>query len=168
MSSETKATKSAVISIRNRQRLCRLDVRLFRQIARVLLKECFELSEFELGVHVVEAPEMTEVNEHFLRHAGSTDVITFDYSQEQLMGEGRGADALAGELFICVTEAQIQAKRYGIDLASELVRYVIHGILHLRGYDDKTPKLRRPMKREENRLLREMARRFPLKRLVQL
>jgi probable rRNA maturation factor len=166
MMKESRGNKT--IAIRNRQRLCRLDVRLLRQIARVLLKEYFSLSEYELGVHVVEAPEMIQINEHFLRHAGSTDVITFDYSEEQLIGEGQGTDVLAGELFICVTEAQIQAKRYRVDLASELLRYLIHGILHLRGYDDKTAKLRRPMKREEDRLLREMAQRFPLKRLVQL
>jgi rRNA maturation RNase YbeY len=150
------------LALRNRQRTCKIDSHLFRQITRLLLKEYFHVKEFELGVHLVEAPEMTQTNERFLRHAGSTDVITFDYN------EAKAPERLAGEIFICVTEAQIQAKRYRVDLASELLRYLIHGLLHLRGYDDSTAKLRRPMKRAEDRLLRGIAQRFPLKRLVQL
>jgi ssRNA-specific RNase YbeY (16S rRNA maturation enzyme) len=46
-----------------------------------------------------------------------------------------------------------------------LARYVIHGVLHLRGFDDLRPADRRKMKREENRLLKEIARLFPLSKL---
>jgi len=45
------------------------------------------------------------------------------------------------------------------------VRYVVHGLLHLRGYDDRQPAARRQMKREEDRLLTQLARRFPFRRL---
>jgi probable rRNA maturation factor len=179
-----KETKT--VSIRNRQHLCTVDVSLLRKITRCLLKEYFAVNEFELGIHLVEAAEMTEVNEHFLRHAGSTDVITFDYGElpeSQASSHipssalrapsprrtgGRKASRVSGEMYICVTEAQIQARCYRVDLASEILRYVIHGMLHLRGYDDKTAKLRRPMKREEDRLLAEISRRFSLKQLVRV
>jgi probable rRNA maturation factor len=154
-----------IISIRSRQRVCKLDTRLLRKIAQALLKDNFALTRYELGIHFVEDPEMTQVNEHFLGHAGSTDVITFDYN-EGYGATGRGAEVLAGELYICVNEAQFQAKRYSAGLASELLRYLIHGVLHLRGYDDKTAKLRRPMKREEDRLLAEISGRFPIERLM--
>jgi rRNA maturation RNase YbeY len=69
---------------------------------------------------------------------------------------------LHGELFICVDEAVLQAKNFKTSWQSEIVRYVVHGVLHLLGHDDLKPGLRRKMKREENRLVRLLARRFSL------
>ena len=73
---------------------------------------------------------------------------------------------LHGEIFICVDEAVVQARRFRASWQSELVRYVIHGVLHLRGFDDLHPAGRRKMKREEDRLLREIALRFALSKLA--
>jgi probable rRNA maturation factor len=56
-----------------------------------------------------------------------------------------------------VPEAVRQAAEFGTTWEAELLRYVIHGILHLRGYDDLEPAKRRVMKREENRLVRKLA-----------
>ena len=72
---------------------------------------------------------------------------------------------LHGELFICVDEAVFQAKQFGTNWQSEILRYVVHGVLHLRGYDDLQPDLRRKMKRAENRLVRVLAKRFSLAQL---
>jgi rRNA maturation RNase YbeY len=55
-----------------------------------------------------------------------------------------------GELFICVDEAVLQAKKFKTSWQSEIVRYLVHGVLHLLGHDDFKP-ARRKMKREENR-----------------
>ena len=73
---------------------------------------------------------------------------------------------LHGELFICVDEAIRQARRFRTTWQSELVRYVVHGVLHLLGHDDHHAADRRKMKREENRLVRLMARRFAFTRLA--
>ena len=67
-----------------------------------------------------------------------------------------------GDIFVCLDDAVAQARQFRTTWQSELVRYVIHGLLHLRGYDDRHPAARRKMKREENRRLREITRRFPL------
>ena len=91
---------------------------------------------------------MTRLNQQFLQHEGSTDIITFDH--------GSTPERLFGEMFICVAEAERQAKAFGTTWQAELRRYVIHGILHLRGYDDLEPAKRRVMKREENRLVRKL------------
>ena len=100
---------------------------------------------------------MAKVNWDFLRHEGSTDVITFDHGST----EGR----LHGELFISVPEAVGQAEEFGTTWEEELARYVIHGLLHLHGYDDLEPAKRRVMKRHENRLVRKFAEKHPLARL---
>jgi rRNA maturation RNase YbeY len=72
---------------------------------------------------------------------------------------------LHGELFICVEDAVRQAREFGTNWQSELVRYAVHGVLHLLGYDDLKPDLRRTMKRAENRLVRGLEKSFLLAEL---
>ena len=69
---------------------------------------------------------------------------------------------LHGELFVCVDDAVWQAKKFGSSWQSEIIRYIVHGILHLLGHDDLKPHLRRRMRRDENRLVRALSRRFSL------
>jgi rRNA maturation RNase YbeY len=136
-----------VLVLRNRQKDRLLQVRTLRRVIFDLLQAMG--LEAELGFHWVSAAEMARVNWRFLRHEGSTDVITFDY--------GSTAERLHGECFICVADAIAQADEFGTTWSEEVLRYVIHGILHLRGYDDLEPALRRTMKREENRWVRWVA-----------
>ena len=149
-----------ILCLRNRQRTRAVDLRLLRRIAQRLLAEHFHPQHFELCVHLVAAPEMARVNETFLHHPGSTDVITFNHADPSQ------TERLHGELFICLDDAVAQAKQFRTTWQCELTRYLIHGLLHLRGHDDLAPAPRRAMKREENRLLRELARRFPLSDLA--
>lgn len=119
------------------------------------------LPHFELCLYLVAAPEMTRLNRGFLHHEGSTDVITFNYA------DPAHVESINGEIFICLDDAVAQARQFRTTWQSELVRYVIHGVLHLRGYDDQQPAARKIMKREEERLLRKISRRFPLSKLGQ-
>ena len=149
------------IVIANRQRTRKANPRLLKQIVRALLAE-LKVPEAELGINLVAEEEMALVNETFLRHEGSTDVITFDHSN---LESGIRNPELHGELFICVDDAVMQAKKFGTSWQSEIVRYVVHGVLHLLGHDDLKPERRRAMKREENRLVRRLAGRFSLAQL---
>ena len=142
--------------LRNRQRVRRVDMLLLRRIVRSLLADLVGVERYELCVHLVGTPEMVRLNETFLHHAGPTDVITFNHA----------GPTMYGEIFVCVDEAIRQARRFGASWQSELVRYLVHGVLHLRGYDDQRPAARRTMKREENRLMRLVAARFRLSRLA--
>jgi rRNA maturation RNase YbeY len=101
---------------------------------------------------------MARMNQRYLGHAGSTDVITFDHS------EGWGG-RLHGELFISIADAAVQAREFRTTWQAEVVRYIIHGILHLSGFDDLSAGPRRVMKREENRLLRKVEEQFPFAQL---
>jgi probable rRNA maturation factor len=151
------------LQVRNRQRDRAIDTEFLREIARVLLEEELALSRYELAIHFVSAKKMAEINWEFLQHEGSTDVITFDYREGY--GEGAAELELAGEIYISVADARKQAKEFSTTWQDELVRYVAHGVLHLRGFDDLEPAQRKSMKREENRLVRRLSARFDLRKV---
>jgi probable rRNA maturation factor len=145
-----------------------VDLRRLRRVAATLLQNLLEVEQYDLGIYLVSTTEITRLNETFLRHKGSTDVITFNYAEKggRAAGGSGGRDArttlLHGEIFICIDEAVAQARRFRTSWQSELIRYLIHGLLHLRGYDDQNAPARRKMKREEDRLLRRLAGRLKL------
>src|SRR5690348_3530648 len=147
----------------NRQGVRRVDIGLLRRIARALLTEDCGVREFELGIHLVAAPEMSRINQQFLGHEGSTDVITFDHAEN---AADESDSRLHGELFVCLDDVVAHARRFRTRWPAELVRCLVHGVLHLRGFDDSTRAARRVMKLEEGRLLRELNNRFPLHRLA--
>jgi probable rRNA maturation factor len=165
------------IVIANRQRTRKINLRLLRQITNALLAE-LNIENAELGINLVATREMALINETFLRHEGSTDVLTFDYAEKvvrasrlhkkSLKREIRRRDAraaLCGEIIVCVDEAVSQAKPFNATWQSEIIRYLVHGVLHLLGHDDRRAAARRRMKQEENRLLRQLSRRFSLAQL---
>ena len=161
------------IVIASRQRTRKINPRRFKHIAEALLAD-LRIGEAELGINLVAAREMTLINETFLRHEGSTDVITFDYGSsagqaprlshsETKIGDRRDAcPALHGEIFICVDEAVSQAKHFDASWQSEIVRYLVHGVLHLLGHDDRNAAARRTMKHEEKRRLAVLSEKFSL------
>jgi probable rRNA maturation factor len=162
------------VVIVNRQSAAPVNVHRLRGLAQLLMNEILKLNNFTLGICLVDSPEMARLNETFLHHPGSTDVITFDYSRALLAAspanERRGSpvETLDGEIFICIDEAMAFARRFRTTWQKELARYVVHGVLHLCGYDDLHPRDRRLMKREENQLLRELSRRLPPEHLDRL
>ena len=165
------------IVIASRQRARKINRRLLKQITAALLAD-LKIENADLGILLVAAPEMTRLNEKFLRHTGPTDVITFDYGfgvppsggfpPNHLRQTNRlkpELQTLHGEIFVCVDEAVLQARKFGTSWQSEVARYIVHGVLHLLGFDDTSASARRKMKREENRRLRAIGRRFPLSKL---
>ena len=133
-----------------------MNLSLLEVMALTLLRELFPNRSRELGVYFVGRKKMAELNKKFVGHEGPTDVITFDYS------EGKN---MHGEIFICPDVALAQAKEFGTTPQMELVRYLVHGLLHLRGYDDRTAAKRAKMKRAENRWVRWAAANFPCEKV---
>jgi rRNA maturation RNase YbeY len=84
-------------------------------------------------------------------------------------GAGDRRDAcppqLHGEIFVCLDEAVSQARRFHTTWQSELVRYVVHGVLHLLGYDDAASRARRRMKEAEDNLVGQLASQFDVRSL---
>lgn len=134
--------------LRNRQRRKPLNLRLIRQLTRQILDR-LDIHECQLGVYFVSPKEMARLNETFLNHTGSTDVISFPYNEP--------GSSLLGEIFISVEDAVRQAQEFQTTWQAELIRYLVHGILHLKGFDDQNPAARRVMKQHENRLLKQVS-----------
>jgi len=178
LGSQTPPSGKMNIAVVNRQRTRKINLRLLKKITNALLAE-LEIEKAEIGICLAAVPEMTRLNETFLRHAGSTDVITFDYGLGVPPSGGSkrgvvpaqnnrlkpGHQTLHGEIFVCVDEAVLQARKFGTSWQSEVIRYLVHGVLHLLAFDDSSADARRKMKREENRRLREIIHRFPLSKL---
>lgn len=84
------------------------------------------------------------VNQEHLNHDYYTDIITFNYCEDKL---------IAGDLFISVDRVMDNSKEYNVLFVDELSRVMVHGLLHLIGFDDKTPKEKEVMRSEETKCL---------------
>ncbi len=82
-----------------------------------------------------------DVNRRYLEHDYFTDIITFDYCE---------GDRLSGDLFISVDTVRENSVEYGTDFDEELDRVIVHGVLHLIGYDDHTEEETAQMRAKEN------------------
>lgn len=89
---------------------------------------------------------LLELNQQYLQHDTLTDVITFDYSEE---------DFIQGDIFISTERVQDNAKDFDVDFNTELRRVIAHGVLHLCGYKDKTKVDSKIMREKENWALSE-------------
>ncbi len=150
------------VSVSNRQRAVPVNAARLQEMGQWLLGRCREWGEGDLGVRLVGCREMAVLNQRHLGHEGSTDVITFDYAATGLPRESSEGSGLRGELVICPEVARRQAASFGTRWEAELARYLIHGILHLLGYDDLESVARRRMKQAEDRWLRALRREFEL------
>lgn len=113
-----------------------------------LVKHLSDELEFiinDLEINFISSTKIEKINSEYLNHHYSTDIITFNYSEKQKI--------LDGEIFISVDDAAANAKKFNVSLLEEITRLIIHGILHLLGYDDQERKNKIKMKRQENKLL---------------
>ncbi len=85
---------------------------------------------------------LLEMNQTYLQHHTLTDVITFDNSEKEGLIEG--------DIFISVERVQDNALKFGVANHEELRRVMVHGVLHLLGYGDKTPEDKAQMRQKEN------------------
>lgn len=98
----------------------------------------------ELSLVFLTDPALARIHADFMNDPTATDVITF---------EGNPAAGLAGEICISVDTARAYARGRRRDFASELTLYVVHGWLHLAGYDDRSPAKKRRMRAAEKRAM---------------
>jgi len=134
------------ISVRNLQRTIAVNVADLEKFAKravcccikIRRKKQTELMRLEdIFVWVISDRRMARLHRQFLGHSGPTDVLTFQH----------------GEIFISVETAKQHARKFGNSLMSELQLYIVHGLLHLHGFDDRTPSGAQRMKRMQENIL---------------
>ncbi len=135
-------------SIASPQELVPLPFAHLREVSRMVL-EGEGVKEAKISLAFVDNTTIHRINKQFLDHDEPTDVITFPLS-------GEGAKKLEGELVIGVEVAIEQAKDRGHPVDTELSLYVIHGLLHLCGYDDRTKKDAAEMRVKEREYLKAL------------
>ncbi len=106
--------------------------------------ECYGKKVGDIAYIFVDDEKILEVNKQYLQHDYYTDIITFDYSEE---------DVISGDLFISLDTVRTNAQQVDATYEEELLRVIIHGILHLCGIDDKGPGEREIMEAAENKAL---------------
>lgn len=112
------------------------------------LKDTLKFTIESLNVNFVSSETMIEINKQYLNHNYDTDVIAFNYSGNNTK--------LDGEIFISISQAIDNAIRFNVNLDSELIRLIVHGTLHLLGYDDKKSSDKKKMKTEEDKLTEKL------------
>ena len=119
-----------------------------RRLTNRWIREIVTQAELRLGdlsIVFCSDPYILDVNRRFLGHDYYTDIITFDYCED---------DVLSGDLIISVDTVRANAEEYGAaSFDEELHRVIIHGVLHLIGFDDHTPEDQAEMRRQENAAL---------------
>jgi probable rRNA maturation factor len=136
------------IAIASPQEIVPIDRRRLREVVRAVL-EGEQVEDYEVSLALVDNPTIHQLNRRYLQHDEPTDVLSFPLSEP-------GARKLAGELVVGVEVAQAQSAERGHDVQAELALYVIHGLLHLCGYDDHDDKDALDMRQRERHYLSQL------------
>lgn len=138
------------ICVRNFQHKVRVDAVDLEEFARKAMALCLDLRKTkttdlemlrEISVLIVSDRRMATLHRRFMNVPGSTDVITFQH----------------GEIFISAEMAVRNARRFATALIHELRLYIVHGLLHLSGFDDQTEAAARKMRAMQEKILAKVA-----------
>jgi probable rRNA maturation factor len=136
------------ISVRNLQRKIAINVAEIQNFAANALRRCLQLRKRKptdldklhgVLVWLISDRRMAQLHRKFMHRTGLTDVLTFQH----------------GEIFISVETAKRHARAFGHSPARELRLYIVHGLLHLHGFDDQTRTGARKMHKMQEKILRD-------------
>ena len=137
------------ITVENLQKAIPLKPKPLSRLAeKILLRE--KVKDANLSLVFVSASKIKSLNKKFLKRSHATDVLAFNLGERSFTAKG----ILSGEIIISTDAARQNARTYKTSLEKELALYVIHGILHLLGYDDHGKAKTRLMRKKEAELLR--------------
>jgi probable rRNA maturation factor len=135
------------VSVRNLQRKISVNVAELEKFAGSAVQNCLQLERrkrtdlgelSEIFIWLISDRRMARLHRKFLGQSGPTDVLTFQH----------------GEIFVSVETARRHARAFGNSLLPELKLYIVHGLLHLHGFDDQTPSEAHKMKAAQEKILR--------------
>ena len=123
------------------------------EIARAVLR-AEQVRDARLSITFVDNRRIAQLNRRHLEHRGATDVISFGFASESVDGP------LAGDIYIAPDVARRNAIVHGVPIREEMMRLVVHGVLHVIGFEhpDGEERSESPMWREQERLVRSLSR----------
>jgi probable rRNA maturation factor len=135
-----------LLEILNVQEVLAIDLEKVRSICERMLDDC-GIKSGKMNVVLVDSDTIHQYNKDFLQHDYPTDTISFPLEDRRSEGH------LEGEVLVCTEVAKDRAKEFGWTAEEELLLYVVHGMLHLIGFDDTTPEQRTIMQEKERTYL---------------
>lgn len=135
------------VAVMDEQSHVRLPRGRIVEAVRVAL-ESGRVTRARMSVAVVDDAQIHQLNRRFLHHDEPTDVLSFPL--------GRTSRGLEGEIIVSAERAAAVANQYGWSPENELLLYIIHGTLHLAGFDDTSARQRQIMRRQEAACLRRL------------
>jgi len=132
------------IHIYNQQKAISISKNSVRGLMRAIL-EYLHISCEELSIYFVTEKKISELHERFFQDPAPTDCISFPIDNQHL-----------GEIFVCPAAAIAYTGKRKLDPYEELTLYVVHGLLHLLGFDDLEEKARRIMRKKEKSCMRHL------------
>ncbi|RLD10009.1 rRNA maturation RNase YbeY [candidate division KSB1 bacterium] len=106
--------------------------------------QAMELNPESVQIIFTDDQTLQQMHARYLNDPSKTDVITFDLGED---------GAIEGEIYISIERAEDQAREFGVSPEEEVLRLIIHGLLHLKGYDDLEEEARTIMKAQENKFV---------------
>jgi len=116
------------------QRKIKLDLKIFKDFAESVIRSISETKNKSVTVGFVSDRKMRELNKQFRGKNSSTDVLSFPYEAEEFETSNENL----GDIIISLKEASKQAAENNMNLETEIKQLILHGVLHLCGYDHET------------------------------
>lgn len=141
----------------NNQRKCPIDISFYNFVVEKFiddrLKKYKKYKNLELYISFVSSKKIRNLKNELFGLNVITDVISVPIDTDDI---DKNIPTIFGEIFICPEQAAKQAKEYKNWFKNEIALLVVHGLLHLVGYDDETEKEQSIMRREERKILRSL------------
>lgn len=141
------------VQIANRQQRIRVPSALIRKLVRLAGKDAWDGAA--ISVSLLDHEEMVDLNRRFTGREGDTDVLAFP-----LEDESASEDRVVGEIVVCAARAEREARARNVEPVEELLLYVVHGAVHLLGYDDHSAAEKRRMYAREEEILQRAGVRY--------
>ena len=145
----------------NRNGSYKINELFVERLASGVLKTLKKAKDAEIEIVFLDDKAIRKLNKAFKKEDAATDVLSFRIDREEF-----GRKKFLGEIVISLDTAQRNARLFGTAFEFEIVRYIIHGILHLFGYDDLTERDRSKMWLEQERLLSDLCIREDLSKVL--
>ncbi len=142
------------INLENKNPRKKIDLGKLEKVARSVLRY-YKMNSAEVNIRFLSSQKIRALNERYLNRNEATDVIAFQNDPEKPECATGINENFLGDVVISTDRAEKNAKEYGTRFTEEVALYVIHGLLHLKGLEDKTPKGKQVMRGIENELLQK-------------